>query len=311
IVIMGANASGKTSLAIELAKRFNGEIISADSKQVYKHLSAGTSKPLGKWEREGNKKIYIVNTVPYHLIDITDPKESYDAAMFAKEASKLIKDIKKKGKLPIIAGGTGMYIQALWNGLDKMPKANIEIRNRLAAFAEKFGKTALYEKLKKTDPAAAANIPPANIQSVIRALEVSEITGKPISALWTGKFFDTLPTHLADFIMLSRPKAELSERIKNRTAEFFDAWVKETQMLITMGYPGDCPGLKSLGYPQILDYISGKISAQDAARKILKLSLAYAKRQNTWFRRYKNILKLELEKPSDYNMDIIIKAILK
>ncbi|MCK5583990.1 MAG: tRNA (adenosine(37)-N6)-dimethylallyltransferase MiaA [Elusimicrobiales bacterium] len=311
IVIMGANASGKTSLAIEIAKRFNGEIISADSKQVYRHLSAGTSKPLGKWEKSGNKKFYMVHGIPYHLLDIIDPKESYDAAIFAKDAKKLIKDIKRRGKLPIIAGGTGMYIQALWNGLDKMPKADIEVRNKLTAYAGKFGKLALYEKLEKVDPVAAVKIPPNNIQRVIRALEVSEITGKPISALWTGKFFDTLPAHLANFTMIAWPKAELSQRIKNRTAEFFDSWVKETQMLITMGYPGDCPGLKSLGYPQILDYISGKISAQDAARKILKLSLAYAKRQNTWFRRYKNILKLELEKPSDYNMDIIIKAILK
>ncbi|MCK4936949.1 MAG: tRNA (adenosine(37)-N6)-dimethylallyltransferase MiaA, partial [Elusimicrobiales bacterium] len=196
IVIMGANASGKTSLAIEIAKRFNGEIISADSKQVYRHLSAGTSKPLGKWEKSGNKKFYMVHGIPYHLLDIIDPKESYDAAIFAKDAKKLIKDIKRRGKLPIIAGGTGMYIQALWNGLDKMPKADIEVRNKLTAYAGKFGKLALYEKLEKVDPVAAVKIPPNNIQRVIRALEVSEITGKPISALWTGKFFDTLPAHL-------------------------------------------------------------------------------------------------------------------
>lgn len=306
---MGANASGKTFLAIEMAKRFNGEIISADSKQVYKHLSAGTSKPLGKWEKKGNKKFYIVNDIPYHLLDIIDPKESYDAAMFAKNATKLIEDIKKRGKLPIIAGGTGMYIQALWNGLDKMPKANIEIRNKLAAYAGKFGKTALYERLEKVDPAAAIKIPPANIQRVIRALEVSEVTGKPISKLWTGKFFNTLPSHLANFIMLSWPKTELSERIKKRTAEFFDNWAEETQMLITMGYASDCPGLKSLGYPQILDYISSKISKQEAMHRIVKLSLSYAKRQNTWFQRYKNILKIEIENQADYDMDRIIRLI--
>ena len=308
---MGANASGKTSLAIEIAKRFNGEIISADSKQVYQHLSAGTSKPLGKWEKNGNKKIYIVSGIPYHLLDIIDPKESYDTAMFAKEAKKLIKDIKKRGKLPIIAGGTGMYIQALWNGLDKMPKADIQIRNKLTNFAEQFGRIALHEKLEKADPIAAVKIPPNNIQRVIRALEVSEITGKPISTLWTGRFFDTLPVHLANFTMIAWPKAELSERIKKRTLKFFDAWVKETQILITMGYASDCPGLKSLGYPQILDYISNKISKQDAVHKIVKLSLSYAKRQNTWFHRYKNILKLEFEKPSDYNLDKIIKTIVK
>ena len=308
---MGANASGKTSLAIEIAKRFNGEIISSDSRQVYQHLSAGTSKPLGTWKKEGNKKIYTVSDIPYYMLDITDPKESYDAAMFVKDAAKIIKDITKRGKLPIIAGGTGMYIQALWNGLDKMPKADIEVRNKLTVFAEKFGKMALYEKLEKVDPAAAVKIPPNNIQRVIRALEVSEITRQPISALWTGRFFDTLPTHLANFTMIAWPKAELSERIKKRTVKFFDNWVKETQMLITMGYASDCPGLKSLGYPQILDYISNKISAQDAINKIVKLSLAYAKRQNTWFRRYKNILKIDLEKPSDYNLDEIIKKILK
>ena len=308
---MGANASGKTSLAIEIAKRFNGEIISADSKQIYQHLSAGTSKPLGKWIKVGNKKNYIVDDIPYHLLDIIDPKESYDAAMFVKDAKKLIKDIKRRGKLPIIAGGTGMYIQALWNGLDKMPKSDIEVRTKLATFAEKFGKMALYEKLEKIDSAAAIKIPPNNIQRVMRALEVYEITGKPISSLWTGRFYDSLPAHLANFTMIAWPKIILSERIKNRTAKFFDAWVKETQMLLTMGYASDCPGLKSLGYRQILDHISGAISAQDTMKKILKLSLSYAKRQNTWFQRYNNILKLEFEKPADYTMDKIINTIFK
>ncbi|MEA3306854.1 MAG: tRNA (adenosine(37)-N6)-dimethylallyltransferase MiaA, partial [Elusimicrobiota bacterium] len=294
-----------------MAKRFNGEIISAESKQIYRHLSAGTSKPPGIWKKTGNKKFYTVNDIPYHLIDTIDPKESYDAAIFAKDAKKLIKDIKKRGKFPIIAGGTGMYIQALWNGLDKMPKADIEVRNKLAAFAGKFGKAALYEKLEKVDPIAAVKIPPNNIQRVTRALEVSELTGKPISSLWTGNFFSALPAHLATFVMIAWPKARLSERIKLRTVKYFDDWVRETKTLISMGYAKDCPGLKSLGYPQILDYISSASTKQDAIRKIVKLSLSYAKRQNTWFQRYKNILKLNFEKPGDYDMDKIIKTILK
>lgn len=311
LVIMGANASGKTRFALEIAGKRGGEIISADSRQVYRHLSAGTSKPRGKWIKTPEGKFYLVDGVPYHLVDILDPKESYDAAGFSRDASKLIKNILKRKKWPIIAGGTGMYIQALWNGLDKMPKADPAVRKRLAGYAEKFGRRALHERLKKTDPEAAAKIPPANLQRIIRALEVQELAGKPISKIWSGRFFNSLPTHLADFVFLKWPKRVLAGRIRKRTHDCFDEWVRETKTLLSMGYSKDCPGLKSLGYPAVMDYIESKISARAAADKIVTLSLAYAKRQNTWFSKYKNIKVLTPEDPENFDPGKISAGLLR
>ena len=310
ITIMGANASGKTGLAIALAKKTGGEIISADSKQVYKYLSAGTSKPLGRWENIQGRNVYLVDGVPCHLMDITDPKSTYDAGTFVNDARALIESITAAGKTPIIAGGTGMYIQALWNGLDPLPGPNPEMRTALAAFAGEKGREALHAELAALDPKAAAQIPPNNIQRVIRAIEVSRLTGRPISEIWSGKFFDALPGDLGKFVFLKWEKTLLNERIKNRTVAVFDDWAEETRDLLARGYPEDSPGLKSLGYPQVIDYIAGKITRAQAAHSIVTLSMSYAKRQNTWFGRYKNVLRFELTDPFDYDTELMSEKIL-
>jgi tRNA dimethylallyltransferase len=307
---MGANASGKTCLALALAKKTGGEIISADSKQVYKYLSAGTSKPDGRWGTAAGREVYLTEGVPCHLVDILDPRSSYDAGAFAAQAGPLMEAVCAEGKTPIIVGGTGMYIQALWNGLDDLPAADPEMRKSLAAFAGEKGREALHSRLAALDPKAAAQIPPGNIQRVIRAIEISSLAGRPASELWSGRFFDSLPAQRGKFIFLKWEKGLLNERIKNRTAWAFDAWTEETRELLARGYPEDSPGLKSLGYPQIIDFLAGRTTRAEAAHTIVALSMSYAKRQNTWFARYKNATRFDLNSPSDYDTGLLAEKIL-
>ena len=311
ITLMGANASGKTEVALALAARVNGEIISADSKQVYKYLSAGTAKPLGVWKELQGQSVYLVNGVPYHLVDIIDPRSSFDAAAFTNQARQKIEEIKARGKTPVIAGGTGMYIQALWNGLDPMPASDPALRAELAREAEEKGKEALHARLKELDPKAAGVIPAGNIQRVMRAIEITKLSGCPVSELWSGRFFNALPVHLGAFIFFHWKKELLNDRIKQRTITRFDEWLEETSSLLERGYPEDSPGLKSLGYPQVLDFRAGRIARAEAIHSITMLSMSYAKRQNTWFSRYKNARRIDLESFADYEPEKIADDIIE
>lgn len=308
ITLMGTTASGKTEAALGLARLLGGEIISADSRQVYKRLTAGTAKPDGAWREEDGRRAYLVEGVPYHLVDFLDPKSSYDAASFAADAHRLVKEITARGKVPIIAGGTGMYIQALWSGLDPLPPARPEVRAELTAFADKEGRPALHAKLAELDPEAAAKIPFNNIQRVIRALEVIRISGRKISELWTGKFHNALPTHLSRFLILAWPKKELTDRVRARTAASFVRWEAETRALLDEGYPDDCPALRSLGYPQMIDYIRGDAGQAATADKITAVTMSYAKRQATWFGRYRNVPRVEISSPADLLPERLLKA---
>ena len=310
IVLMGANASGKTEIALELARRTGGEIISADSKQIYQFLEAGTAKPRGTWTETPEGRAYLVEGVPYHLVDTLDPRATYDAGSFVKEARAVITAVQGRGKVPIMAGGTGMYVQAFWNGLDDLPPPNPGLRLELAALVLASGKEALHDQLRAIDPEAARTIPPGNTQRVIRAIEISRQAGKPVSQVWTGRFFDALPVHEGKFIFLKWQKELLAERVKRRTLQRFDAWTEETRALLERGYAQDCPGLKTLGYPQVLDFLEGRLSKPDAIRAIIAVSMAYAKRQNTWFARYRNAVKLELEKPEDYDPSALAEKII-
>jgi tRNA dimethylallyltransferase len=244
-------------------------------------------------------------------VDTVDPKSVYDAGTFAAEAKPLMDSISASGKTPIIVGGTGMYIQAFWNGLDQLPGADPELRKSLTAFAVEQGKEALHSELAALDPKAAAMIPPGNIQRVMRALEITKLAGRPVSELWTGRFMNALPGHLGVFVFLKWDKELLAERIKLRTVDAFDAWVQETRDLLARGYPADAPGLKSLGYPQIMDFISGRMTRAEAVHSIVGLSMAYAKRQNTWFGRYKNAMLIELRSQADYNTTLLADRIIR
>jgi len=310
IIIMGPTASGKTDLALKIAALTDGEIISADSRQIYTDLSAGTAKPEGSWRILNNEKVYISCGFPYHLVDFLDPKVSYDTGRFVKDTEKIFKKITGKGKTPVFAGGTGMYIQAFWNGIDPLPPADQSIRTKLSETASRIGRVGLHCRLQDVDPEAAQSIPPNNIQRVIRALEVHELTGTPISKLWTRRFHGTLPTHKAVFAVIEWNRALLHERIKSRTNSIFEEWVSETRQLLKKGYPEDCPALKSLGYPQIIDYICGRITKSAAIHEITTLTNAYAKRQTTWFRQYKNAMHLAINSEKDWQPDLLCERML-
>jgi len=310
ITLMGANASGKTEIALHLARRLGGEIISADSKQVYKLLEAGTAKPRGTWTETEAGRAYLVDGVPYHLVDTLDPRAAYDAGSFVKEAKKLIQELAARGKVAVMAGGTGMYVQAFWNGLDELPPADPVMREKLSALAAVSGKEALHAELASIDPAAALRIPPGNIQRVMRAIEITRLAGRPVSQIWSGRFFNALPAHEGKFIFIKWQKDLLAERVKTRTAARFEDWAQETRELLAKGYAEDCPGLKTLGYPQVMDYLAGRLTKTEAVHAITAASMAYAKRQNTWFGRYRNAVLLELKKPEDYDPSALAERII-
>ena len=310
VVVMGPTASGKTELALALARSAGGEIISVDSRQLYTRLSAGTAKPKGEWTVREKQRVYLVEGIPCHLVDFLDPRASYDAGSFVTAATAAQVAIMARQALPVFAGGTGFYMQAYWNGLDAMPAGDPELRKSLAQLAQDIGPQALHEKLRSFDPEAADKIPSGNIQRVIRAMEVHELTGIPISRLWTKQFYGALPVHKARFLILNWNRDILRERIAKRTHLIFDAMVAETDALLKEGYPEDCPGLKSIGYPQVLDYLHARADRTETVHRIITVTRAYAKRQITWLRRYRNAEWLNLEDPARWNPDELAKTIL-
>ena len=283
IVIVGPTASGKTALGLEIARRKNGEIISADSRQVYRGLDCGTAKPRGFWQdRPPRGKTYLVEDIPYHLVDFLDPSERMDAARFVVMAREKIAEIQGRGKVPIVVGGTGLYVKALFDGLDPLPPKNPEIREKLAEEAQDNGREWLHERLAKVDPEAASRIPAGNIQRVVRALEVYELTGKPISSLWSGPKSDG---GAAAYFGIQWERNALKERIEQRCHSILPGMIDEVRRLVPERYTGREPGFQSLGYPEVLKHLAGEMTLEEALRSMIRSTMDYAKRQATWFRR--------------------------
>lgn len=274
IVLAGPTASGKTDLAVALAEKIGAEIVSADSRQVYRRLDAGTAKP----SQEQRAR------VRHWLIDCADPSEAFDAARWAKEASEAIADIRSRGKVTLVCGGTGLYLRALLEGLSPLPPRDEKVRARLVAEAETLGREALHARLAKADPEAAAGIPPANLQRVLRALEVLELTGKPISALWRQGRKGGLGA-TATLILRLDMSPELSRpRIETRARGMWPGLLSEVTALVPKVYTGAEPGFTSLGYREALACARGKMSEAEGLAELIRGTVAYAKRQRTWFR---------------------------
>ncbi|MBR3603858.1 MAG: tRNA (adenosine(37)-N6)-dimethylallyltransferase MiaA [Elusimicrobiaceae bacterium] len=305
IVIAGPTASGKTELSLVLARKLNTEIISADSRQVFRKLTVGTAKPQGHWQ---NGK-YWVNGVAYHLVDFLEPAASFDVSSFCNRSQKLTDGTPDKPF--IFAGGTGMYIHAHFVGLDPLPPSSPALRAELTAFAEKNGKEALHERLAHLDPVSAAQIPAGNIQRVMRALEICLLSGQAASGLKSGNFFGQFPSEKALLVYLNWDKDILNKRIEKRTQEMLNPMAEETRALLASGAEEDCNGLKSLGYPQILQWLKGEKSKEETLEKIITLTRQYAKRQRTWFNRYKNALRVDLCTAQDFDVEKITDKILE
>lgn len=275
VIICGPTASGKTSAAIELALAFNGEVISADSMQVYKFMDIGTAKPAVEEQRG----------VPHHLISVVRPDEEYTAAHFKTDAARKILEIAGQGKNPVIAGGTGLYIKALTQGLFDGPQADWELRRELLEVAASKGREALHEMLKKIDPIGASSIHPNNVHRVIRAIEVFELSGKPISSLQNEHSFNESPYSCLK-IGLDPGKEALVEAIDRRVDKMVSAGLlEETKALIDMGYGYDLKPMRGLGYKEMSGFLKGEYGFDEAVHLIKRDTRHYAKRQLTWFRK--------------------------
>lgn len=286
LVILGQTAVGKSKLAMELAGKLDGEIISADSMQVYIGMDIGTAKPTNKELEE----------VPHHLVNVIAPDKTWSVSDFVSNAKTIIEDIISRGKLPIVVGGTGLYLNALIEGYDfPLIQADPEIRKRLEGEAKSFGSGHLYEKLKKADPDAALKIHFNDTKRIIRALEVIELTGKPMSQAQT-KNENNLPYELV-VIGLEMDRKKLYEKIEERVDQMLKAGlVDEVRNLIKEGYNDKLSSMQAIGYKEVAEHLRGKYSYEEMVNILKQNTRNFAKRQMTWFRRFKNVNWIDVEK---------------
>lgn len=274
LCITGATACGKTELALQLAEHVPLEIISMDSALVYRGLDIGTAKPSAE----------VRARVPHHLIDILEPTDSYSAGRFARDAAALIESIHARNRLPLLVGGTLLYLRALRDGLATLPRADPRVRERIDREAEAHGWSALHERLQRLDPAAAARIAPSDRQRIQRALEVHELTGQPITRLQSGDHGGGASVISIALVAESRP--DLGQRIERR----FDSMVasgfrEEVERLRARGDLNPAmPSMRAVGYRQIWAHLDGEYGWDEARTKAIVATRQYAKRQLTWMR---------------------------
>jgi tRNA dimethylallyltransferase len=285
LVILGPTASGKSALAIQLAERFSGEIVSCDSVAVYRHFEIGTAKP----SREDRTR------VPHHLIDAAEPGEAFTAGEYARQARAALNEIKGRRHLPIVVGGSGLYLRALLEGLFPGPQRSDELRERLRARAAERGSEHLHRILRRLDPAAAAGIHANDTPKLVRAIEVCVTARGPMSNLWRERGRDSLHGFRILRIGLNPPREQLYERINQRAAKMFDeGLVEETRSLLErFGDQREVTPIHSLGYKQVRQYMRGELVLEEAISAAQQGHRNYAKRQMTWFRREPDVTWLE------------------
>jgi len=275
LALLGPTASGKSHLALALARSHPIEIVSVDSAQVYRGMDIGTAKASAA-ERAA---------VPHHLIDIAEPTERYSAGRFRADALRVVGEVLKRGKVPLLVGGTMLYYRTLAAGLDPLPAADAAVRQSLAGAAKSLGWPALHAELAKVDPEAAARIKPNDAQRIQRALEVFRVTGKPISMLQTGKRAE-LPFTLKAFALIPADRVELHRRI----AERFDRMMKEGFVdevrALRRRYPLEAglPSMRSVGYREAWEFVEGDLSEKEMRERAIASTRQLAKRQMTWLR---------------------------
>lgn len=284
IVVAGATASGKTSLAIELAKRLGGEIVGADSMQIYKYMDIGSAKPTEAERAQA----------PHHLVGFVDPRENFSVADYAEAAHETIAQIVSRGKLPVMVGGTGLYINSVVNDVTfGEVDTDYKIRGELQEIADSEGSGKLIEMLSKFDPVSAARLHPNNVRRVIRAIEFYRVTGIPISEHQEmTKQRDSRYSPVMFTIEWDRDV--LYERINRRVDMMIEeGLVDEVKELLEMGCTRGMTSMQGIGYKEIMDYLEGKCTLEEAADLIKQSSRRYAKRQLTWFRRDERIHRLD------------------
>ncbi len=297
IIIAGPTASGKTALAVRLAKRLSGEIVSADSMQIYKYMNIGTAKPCEE-EKEG---------IPHHMMDFLEPSVNFSVSDYCDMAKKIIEDIYNRGKLPILAGGTGLYIDSLAEGVEfgKMPE-NPQVRSELEKLAETEGNEAVYKILMSVDPETAKKYHPNNLRRVIRAIEFYRTANQTISEHAKEKKqspYDSV------YFCIDWDREVLYDHINRRVDLMLEeGLIGETKELLKMGISPDSTAMQSIGYKELFGYLKGEKTLEDAAEEIRRNTRRYAKRQLTWFRRRKDIIWLT---PDEHMEDTAVEIIKK
>lgn len=284
VVIVGPTAVGKSRVAVEVAKHFNTDVLTADSRQVYCGMDLGTDKPALS-ERQG---------IPHRLIDLTQPDEPFNAGLYRRHAVEAIDQLHRARLVPLVVGGTGLYVRTLVRGLCEAPPAQPAIRARLQAEAREVGVERLYHRLASVDPVSASKLHPHDAAKVIRALEVHQLCGKPISAFHTSHAFGDQPYRTL-LIGLDRNREALYRRIEARIDWQLDhGFLDETARLLARGYRRESAAMKGLGYRQAADYLAGECDYAEMVRRFKRDTRRFAKRQLTWFRREPAVQWLEI-----------------
>lgn len=274
LVLVGPTAAGKSALAMQLARLERGELVSADSVQVYRGVDIGSAKPSAAEQAE----------IPHHGIDLVDPGADFDAHAWARHADAAIEAIRSRGAHPIVVGGTGLYVRALLHGLSRVPPISEAVRAEVRRALDERGAPALHEALAQVDPAAAARIEPTDPQRIGRALEVYRETGRTLSSFQAEHGFRE-QRHRALVIGLWPPREVLYGRIEARVHRMIAAgWVEEVRQLLAAGVPEGCAALSALGYREVVAHLRGEISAERLPEAIALGHRRYARRQLTWFR---------------------------
>jgi tRNA dimethylallyltransferase len=277
ILLMGPTASGKTALALQLVQQFPCDIISVDSALVYRGMNIGTAKPSAS----------ELAAAPHRLIDIRDPDETYSAAQFRSDALREMQQIADRGRIPLLVGGTMLYFRALQQGLSPLPRAHAEVRRRLLERGQRHGWAALHRQLAQVDPAAAARIHPNDPQRIQRALEVYEVSGRPMSALQQSQRRQVLPYNVITLVQSPWPREVLHQRIAQR----FDAMLRQgfegevRDLLERYELGPELPSMRSVGYRQMLHYLQGDCSHDEMRERGIIATRQLAKRQMTWLRK--------------------------
>ena len=279
VCVVGPTASGKTAYAIELAKARDGEIISCDSMQIYKYMDIGTAKPTAE-ERAA---------VPHHMVDFVDPNTDYSVADFAAEARRCIADVLGRGRLPVLCGGTGLYVDSILNGIDfSEDRRDDEYRAELRQLAEERGNDAVYAQLVEADPEEAEKVHPNNLKRVIRALEICKTSGMTKTEADRravgGRSYD------AELIGLTAERETLYGRINERVDRMMEqGLLDEVRKILDMNVRRNSTAMQAIGYKELIEYLDGRCGLDEAVETIKRESRRYAKRQLTWFKRNKNI----------------------
>ncbi|MDD5021981.1 MAG: tRNA (adenosine(37)-N6)-dimethylallyltransferase MiaA [Endomicrobiaceae bacterium] len=297
IIISGPTAVGKTDVAIEICKKIDGEIISADSRQVYKYLDIGTNKE-GLLSKDG---IRYIADIPQYLTDIIEPDQKYSTKKFEQDSEKTEKQILQKGKVPVMVGGTGLYIKSFLYGLDDLPEGDETIRQQIQNDIDSNGLNFVYEQLLAVDT-ESANKNKGNTQRIIRALEVYKLTGKTITELLNKKQIKN--KNFKHFVIL-KDRNVLYKDINSRCEKMINSgMIEEAQKVLKMGFKEDSPALTGVGYKHIIQYLNNKISKHELIDKFSTDTRQYAKRQITWFKSQPYVIFIDASK-KQINLEIL------